>query len=371
MNNLEDALRGAFDSDLGSPVDRLISDVRRGAHQRRARRTTAVAAGAVAAVVAVIGIGGAALLGGEQDSPDPAPPAPKGPVPGRFAMAAEEVGDVVWVTARERDCGKCAVLWRHDADGWERVHDFPTEYVDRLAFTPDGTDGLTADGGSIWSTHDGGETWSRAQVPDDDDPEGRSFVLAASDDWLRALDLIGGALWQAPVGTDDWQASGGPGVGPITDLFTAGDRLVVVNGPRGEGSTESFPAYSLDDGESWGDLPFPCSGENKLHPTDGAIFVLCPDGAVVYRSTKAGRWEQFGTSTGYLSDTVPLAEDRVLLRGRHEVLLTATGPVGVDTGLGKDASVWDSARTDGSTYLTTTEGVLVSTDDGLTWGPAE
>jgi hypothetical protein len=287
-------------------------------------------------------------------------------------MAAEEVGDVVWVTARERDCG-CAVLWRHDATGWERVHDFPSQWVDRLAFSPDGQHGLAADSGDLWRTEDNGATWVRARVPDDGDPQGRSFVVAVTDQHLWALDLIGGALWRAPVGAGAWEPSGGPGVGPVTGLSTAGDRLLVVDQPVEEGSTEAFPAYSYDSGQSWGDLPFPCSGENQLLPTDGAVFVVCPDGpdrAVVHRSTEDGQWHAFGRTSGILASVVPLRQDRVLVQGRHDVLITEQGSYPVELGLGGDAQVWDSATDGASTFITTTEGVLVSTDDGLTWAPA-
>lgn len=383
MSPLEQALREAFVSDLDTHTDGLVDDVRRGADRRRRRRTTAVAAGAVAAVFAIVGIGAAIVLGSDDDAleptPDPTPtitdtvPAPA-PAPGRQSWEVEVAGDEVFVTAHAADC-RCGVLWHGRSGRWTRLHDFPFDYVERLAFAADGQHGLaTGPGTDLWATADSGRSWVRAAVPDDGDADGRSFVVAVTDRHAWALDLIGGVLWRADLGTDAWEAVGGPGVGPVSDLFTAGDRLVVANRPIVEGSTESFPAYSYDSGTSWGDLSWPCGGENQMLPTDGAIFVVCPDGrdaAIVYRSTEDGEWHEFGRTSGTLASVIPIRQDRVLIEGRHDVLLTEKGEYPVDLGLTRDASIWDSAQAGGSTYLTTTDGVLVSTDDGLTWGPAE
>lgn len=73
MNDLEKALREAFNSDLDTPTSELVGDIGGRAERRRVRRTTTTAAAAVLAVVAVIAVAVAATVGGDQDSPDPAP----------------------------------------------------------------------------------------------------------------------------------------------------------------------------------------------------------------------------------------------------------------------------------------------------------
>lgn len=386
MSNLEDALRGAFGSDLFTQADELVGDIRRGAEQRRARRTTVIAAGAVAAVVAVIGIGSATLSDGDQGTPDPAPSptptvtdtAPKPARPGPESMAVEAVGDLVWVTVRESDCG-CTVLWRHDAGGWSRLYDFPREYVERLAFAPNGLDGLAADGSKVWATHDSGRTWTNGRVPLDGDPErGDSFVVDADSQHVWAANIISGTLWRAPVGTETFERV--PVDGDVWNLELLDGAIAVEPAPEGEGNTTSVPLISRDDATTWAELPFPCDGENQLLPAFRAVFALCSDGAdsaTVYRSTNLSTWEVFGTSTGYLSNTVPLGDDRILLTGEQDVLLTEPGPVEVDTGISEnvqfasDAQIWSVAFTGAQTYLATTNGLIVSTDDGLTWGPAD
>ena len=81
-------------------------------------------------------------------------------------------------------------------------------------------------------------------------------------------------------------------------------------------------------------------------------------------------WQEFGSSQGHVNDRVALADDAILLRGERETLLTETGAHQIDTGLSKDASVWDAARVGDTLYLAPGGDVLASTDGGRTWEPS-
>lgn len=380
MNPLEQALRDAFESDLDSPAERLVRDVRRGAARRRARRTTVIAAGAVAAVVASIGIGATALSRddtGPEPTPSPTPtvsdttPA-SAPVPGSFGMAAEDVGDTAWATVREDDCG-CSALWSHDAGRWTRVHDFPTRAVDRLAFSPDGRYGLAADTQRVWMTSDRGATWARADVST---LYGPSYEVAVTGDRFLLHDTAGQnpAVW-APIGTDDFRPLEDPHGGVVVELFTAGRLLVLASQPPGEGVLPIDVSVSRDSGRTWTALPLPCPGEATLHPTTGAIFAACQDAdtPIVHRSTGTG-WEEFGRPPCCDLGLLPLSKDVVLLpTSRHNFTVN-----GVESfyGIPLEASLHDAATTaDGTSYVTTSDGVFVSRPGsgpapGVSWAPA-
>lgn len=390
MTRLEDALREAFDAELRSSATALLEDVRRGVRRRRVLRTVASLA-AAAGVVAGLAIGGAVLTGPDDTAPQPAPsptetvptrspsetaptdsPPPTTEVPTRVTAMAVG-GGLVFVLAHET-AGDATALWRLEGHAWGRLHEFPTGSLERLAFTPDGRNGWASGPGTgVWATHDGGETWARTALTSDSEL-GMSFWPSATSTTAWLVDLTGDGLWRAPVGSDDFVPAAAPGGKRFFMVDTVGDAVVVTPAPGGEGNVTSVPLVSRDDGSTWTALPFPCDGENRLLATDGALFALCPDGgnaATVYRSADLATWEEFGRSRGALTDTVPLADDRILLRGQDEMLLTEDGATPIETGLGPDLMVWGAAQIGVQLFLGTDGGVLVSDDGGLTWRAAE
>ena len=382
MNQFEDQIRHAIDRDIAAepPAHQMLAEVRRGAQRRRVRRTAGVV-GATAVLVAGVAVGGSLLSTRDDSAPEPATPAPSptesssataDPVRPTHALTIEAASDRVLVTSNEEDCG-CSVLWRYDGETWERLHDFPEEYVDRLAMAPDGRSGWAAAGGRIWTTGDGGETWKQA-VMTGEDPGEHSYLLAATGDpaWPAwAVDAIAGTMWRfdgdrfASVSSDE--------IGAAQALIQVGDALVVTPRPEGEGNVTSVPRVTRDSGRTWSELPFPCSGENRLMPAGTAVFSLCradEAAATVYRSTDLISWQEFGSVQGHLNDRVALTDDAILLRGERETLLTEAGAQKVDTGLGEGAEVWDAARVGDTLYLAPGGEVLASTDGGRTWEPS-
>lgn len=382
MNQFEDEVRHAIDLDIAAeqPAQQMLAEVRRGAQRRRARRTAGVVS-AAAVLVAAVAVGGSLLSTRDDSAPEPATPAPSptesssatgDPVRPTHALTVEAARDRVLVTSNEEDCG-CSVLWSHDGETWERLHDFTEEYVDRLAMAPDGRSGWAAAGGRIWTTGDGGGTWQQAVITGED-PGEHSYLLAATGDpaWPAwAVDAVTGAMWRsdgdrfAPVSYDE--------IGAAQDLIQVGDALVVTPSPEGEGNVTSVPRVTHDGGRTWSELPFPCSGENRLMPAGTAVFSLCradEAAATVYRSTDLSSWQEFGSVQGHLNDRVALTDDAILLRGERETLLTEAGAQKVDTGLSEGAEVWDAARVGDTLYVAPGGEVLASTDGGRTWEPS-
>ncbi len=372
MTPLEQALRDAFASDLDSPVDRLVGDVRRNAERRRARRATVVAGAAVAAVVAAVAIGMAAL-DGQVDTPDPAPSPTESatdtaPAPWRQTWAVESAGDQVFVTGRAADCG-CAVLWTGQPGEWTRLHDFSARYVERLAFTPDGQHGIASDERStVWTTHDGGHTWAAAPQPLDGGRRiGGSFVVAADADHLWAADVGRDTLWRSSAASDAFEQVRAPGV--VWDVEVAAGAVVLTLAPQGDGSTTVRPVVSTDGGRTWDDLPSPCRREGELRAVDGALFFSCSEenGVVVHRSTSFTDWHVLGRVTDRVVGVVPIGYDRVLVRGRSSALMTEKGSYPSTIDLRSASIPWDAAPAPGAVYITSDHGLFVSLDLGRTW----
>ncbi|MER7608268.1 hypothetical protein [Nocardioides sp. NPDC127503] len=383
MTQFEDQVRHAIDRDIAAeqPAQQMLAKVRRGAQRRRVRRTAGVIS-AAAVLVAGVAVGGSLLSTRDDSAPEPAPPAPSptesssatgDPVRPTHALTIEAALDRVFVTSNEEDCG-CSVLWRYDGETWERLHDFTEEYVERLAMAPDGRSGwAAAPGGRIWTTDDGGGTWEQA-VMRSEDPGDHSYLLAATGDpvWpVWAVDATTGTMWR--FDGDRFESVSYDEIGAAQDLIQVGDALVVTPKAEDEGNVTSVPRVTHDGGRTWSELPFPCSGETRLIPARTAIFSLCQAGeaaTTVYRSTDLITWQEFGGSQGHLNDRVALTDDAILLRGERETLLTETGAQQIETGLSKDATVWDAARVGDTLYLAPGGDVLASTDGGRTWEPS-
>lgn len=382
MNQFEDEVRHAIDLDIAAeqPAQQMLAKVRRGAQRRRVRRTAGVVS-AAAVLVAGVAVGGSLLSTRDDSAPEPATPAPSptesssataDPVRPTHALTVETALDQVLVTSLEEDCG-CSVLWRYDGETWERLHDFTEEYVERLAMAPDGQNGWASAAGRIWTTGDGGGTWEQA-VMKDEEPGEHSYLLTATGDptWPAwAIDAVTRTMWR--FDGDRFESVSYGEIGDAQDLIQVGDALVVTPWPEGEGNVTSVPRVTRDGGRTWTELPFPCSGENRLMPAGTAVFSICRAGegaATVYRSTDLSSWQEFGSLQGHLNDRVALTDGAILLRGDRETLLTETGAQQIDTGLSKDAEVWDAARVGDTLYLAPGGAVLASTDGGRTWEPA-
>lgn len=385
MTALEDALRQTFDAEVGGTADRMLSDVRRGARRRRTARTTIGAVAASALVVTGVALGGS-LLANDDSPPSPAP-APTETVtdpitdigrPGGILilsspLAVEAAGDRLFVTSDDHDCN-CSVLYRRDGPQLVEVHRFPVPFVDRFSFSPDGANGWAAAAGKVWATHDAGLTWASLDLPPEAPNDiGDSYLVDSSASYAWIVNLGSGSLWRSPVGSDDFQQFDVPDTDGIQGVAVVGDAVMVDPRPTGEGNTTSVPRLGTDHGISWSELNWPCSGEHRLLPTDGAVFMTCEGAgepeATIYRWTSGSdQFVGFGNPTNNLSNTTPLTADRVLVPGADPVLVTEQGAVPADTGLAADVSVWDAAEVDGNLYLATTDGLLQSIDGGRTWG---
>lgn len=375
MTSLEEALREAFGADVDGATDRMLSDVRRGARRRRTTRTTLGAVAASAVVVGGIAFGGSLLSDDSRPSPAPRPtetvtdPAPLDALPS--ALAVEAAGGVLYVTADNAQCD-CSVLYERRTGKLQELHRFPVPFVDRLSFTPDGRNGWAAVEDQVWTTHDAGRTWTTLDLP----PEapqylGDSYLVDSSADYAWMVNFGSGSLWRAPVGSDDFQHFDVPDTDGMQWVAIVGDTVVVEPRPIGEGNITSVPRLSTDNGISWQELPWPCSGEHRLLPTNGAIFMTCegvgePE-ATIYRWTVGSDYFVGFSNAAAVSDAIPLTEDSVLVPSADPVLVTEDGASPVDLGLADDASIWDAAQVDGVLYLATTGGLLESTDGGTTW----
>ncbi|WP_182376498.1 hypothetical protein [Nocardioides sp. WS12] len=391
MTSLEDALRQTFGAVVDGATDRMLTDVRRGARRRRTTRTTLGAVAASALLVGGIAFGGS-LLSDDSSRPSPAPkptetvtdPAPADAL--GSALAVEAAGDILYVTVDEVACS-CSVLYTRGADEWAELHRFPVPFVDRLSFAPDAENGWAAAAGQVWSTHDAGQTWGRVDLPPEAPEDiGDSYVVDSSDTHVWIVNLGSGSLWRSPVGADDFTRFDVPDTDGIQDIAVfahsvLGEVVVVDPRPTGEGNTTSVPRMSTDGGDSWRELPRPCSGENRMRASRDSIYVGCQGAsepeATLYQFSSTGGGQFVGYSGGGdLSGFTPLTDHLVLFTlptdieqpvpGRHG-LMTPTGVVPSDTGLTADASIWDAAQVGDRLYLATTEGLLESTDDGRTW----
>lgn len=376
MTHLEDALRQTFDTDVDGAPDRMLSDVRRGARRRRTTRATLGAVVASAVVVGGIAFGGS-LLSDDGSRPSPAPeptetvtdPAPVDALPS--ALAVEAAGDVLYVTADDAQCD-CSVLYQLRAGKLQEIHRFPVPFVDRLSFAPDGSNGWATAAGQVWTTHDAGRTWNTLDLPPEAPEDiGDSYLVDSSAEYVWLVNLGAGSIWRWPVANDAFTHKDVPDTDGIQHVAVVGDTVVVEPRPTGEGNTTSVPRFSTDHGISWQELSWPCSGEHRLLPTNGAIFMTCegvgePE-ATIYRWTVGSDYFVGFSNVVTVSGAIPLTEDSVLVPGDEPVLVTEQGASPADTGLDAGASIWDAAQVGDLLYLATTEGLLESTDGGRTW----
>lgn len=359
-----------------------------------------VAAVSVAAVLVAVVVVGGGLLRDRDPAPEPSLPAarsqsvPGAETPGGAAYAVDAGGDRVLATIEgDGGCG-CTELWRRDVSaadgqGWEKVHEFPEEFVERLELAQDGSLGLAAaPGGVLWVTRDGGDSWEPA--PFDGGPGGRhSYVFTTTGDeaWPAwAVDVVGGTLWRYD-GTRFEQASY-DGLGAVQRVWGLGGRLVVQTSPQGEGSVEPGLQASAD-GRTWHETRVPCGGENQVVAGPSSLWLSCAsdDGRVTVHRF-ADTWEDVGSAEGPVSALVALTDDTLLLLGGQDVLVTLRGNVPVDTGLHRDDTAWggtvvgepgflayceqepcdpDDPGPSDPAYLATTAGLLLSEDGGRTW----
>ncbi len=400
MTRLEDALRDAFTTEVDASTQQMINDVRRGARRRRNRRKAATAVAAVSVLVAGVAVGGS-LLRDRDPAPEPAPRPtetasdPNAKAPTGAAYAVDAGGDRVLATIQGAEGCRCTELWRLDDSGlddsgWEKVHEFPEEFVERLELAQDGKLGFAAaPGGDLWITRDGGESWEQAA------PEGGSsiehsylFTTTGDDTWPAwAVDAMGHTLWR--FNGDYFEHASYDEFGAVQNVWGLGGPIVVQTSPQGEGSVDSDVFASVDNGRTWNEIGSPCGGENKPVAGPSSLWMLCASGqdrATVYRFAET--WEEFGSVQGAVTEQVALTDDTLLVLGAQDVLVTGDGNMPVDTGLDGDEMVWggtvlgepgflryceqkpcDPDHPDASdpAYLATTAGLLVSEDGGRTW----
>ena len=387
-------------TEVDAGPQQMIDEVRRGARRRRNRRQAASIVAAVWVLVVGLAVGGS-LLSERDPAPEAAPHPTQTPwepnarTPTGEAYAVDAGGDRVLATvAGAPGCG-CTELWRLDESGWEKVHEFPEEFVERLELAQDGRLGLAAaPGGDLWSTRDGGETWTHEAFKGALDGGGcaeHSYLFTTTGDerWPAwAVDAVGRTLWR--FNGDYFERASYDELGAVQNVWGLGGRLVVQTWPQGEGSVESGLFTSIDDGRTWSEIDVPCPGETAPVPGPASLWMTCPSGqgrATVYRFAQT--WEEFGSVPGAVTDRVALTDDTLLVLGDRDVLVTVDGNVPVDTGL-DDESVWtgtvlgepgflrfceqaacdpDDPASNNPAYLATTAGLLVSEDGASTWHP--
>ncbi len=376
MSRLEDALRETFGSDLTTTDGPTAAGVRSGVRRRRTTRAVVGAGAVVAALVVGAALAQSSVDGGGRPEPAPSPE----PTDPRFssALAVEPVGEALLVVADDKDCA-CSVLHRLDEGRWTVLHEFPVEFVERFEMAPDGLHGWAAMERSVWRTADGGRTWMDVTMPRDDDDLESSYSVAVSDRWAWIVDHVGRLLYRSPVDAGAVERFTVPGVvgstftdAPVGGVAVVGDHVVVDLAPTTEGSVTSSPIFADPDGGAWQPLPRPCEGEHQLVEAGTVLFTTCDDAgepeATVYR-WEAGEdgFVGFSAGPGPFRNVAPLDDDRVLVTGDRDLVLSAGAEVAADTGLSADASIWDAASMDGTDYLATTDGLLASTDDGRSW----
>ncbi|HSV41224.1 MAG TPA: hypothetical protein VLI04_20855, partial [Nocardioidaceae bacterium] len=291
MTTIEDRLRDALGADIDVPD--LLSDVRRGARRRRARRTTGVVAVAAIAVVTGIGVT-ATLTGSDGSSPHPAP-SPTAPTPTDGAIPAARPGAV----ALEAANGKLFRLAWHEAcctnvqvredDAWTQLHLFDEQF-DKFEMGPDGLTGFVW-GQELWATYDGGVTWQRPKGPR---PSMYGFRAGFTADaaWVQSHDRDGlGQLWRSPLATDDWARV----EAPDGDLVVLGNTVALQT--SGEGLSDArLEVRDVATGD-WSPSPL-CASDAWVIAVERAAFHLCYTqfGNQLYRSTDLLTWEPFGPS---------------------------------------------------------------------------
>lgn len=376
MTRFEDALRDALHSDVDAAAGQMITDVRRGARRRQVRRRTAGVVAATVAAVAAISVGGVLLDDGGAPGPQPAPqPSETGTVsasaPGD-PLAIQAAAGQVFVTAHETDCD-CSAFWRFDGQNWQRLHDFDDALVEQLAMAPDGQNGLVSLEGTVAATHDGGESWRPLGIVNhlqgDWIPAATSSVFWAGD--LTAQNTV----WRAQIPEDEFTDIAAPVDGWLVDLVAVGDATVVSTRPDREGSAAPDLHVTRDGGTTWTSWTHPCTNESpdsepSLLATRDAGFVTCPDGSgwTIHRTLDADSWQQFGQLNDVVRDVVPIDADRILVRTVNGFeLVTADTVTAIDLGISPGLTLRGGAAIDGSDFVATDAGLMVSTNEGITW----
>jgi len=391
--DLRDALRRGAGSPgdthdsyaVGEPIDTegMLRRVRRGARQRRARRTVggvvavaALVAAVTVAVPAVLDDGSAPIAG--EDSTAGMQPA---------AQTVSAAGDAVWVTARI-DCasGTCPALARSTDSGasWTlaevQVDGAASAFaVQEVEVAGTGTDGWAWNQTRLVASHDAGDTWAEVEVP------GGPLVTAVAAGTARAVALTAGGvasghvLSVADVASDRWVPATTPlrGDEMVMRVFAGGDVLGAV-----VGSSRTMRADSLltaPSGTGWERSPLPCRpGGQVLADTDGVtLWTACINGGstVVADSTAGAAWDTVALPAIVGRTSMTARDDGSLLLAGPDrsYVIDADGAVdridppagdpdarqAVDDGYG-------SAASGTADWLVTTGGKLLGSDDGGT-----
>lgn len=101
-------------------------------------------------------------------------------------------------------------------------------------------------GGTLWSTHNGGDSWTRLDAEDE-----RVSWLAATDEQVYAVGTKGqkSYLWRTPVDSDDWERTELTFDGAYAKSFVAVDGVLAMSG--NESSVHGAIWVSTDAGDSF------------------------------------------------------------------------------------------------------------------------
>ena len=399
MDDFEERVRRGLRSDLGAvEPEAVLADVSRGVVRRRRRRTSL----AVAATVLVIGgaLGTVAVLaddGRERANPilpAPTPTQPALPPGATQGVIDASAADGVFRLTTNVGCAACSTVWRQDptADGgWERLHDFGAEaYVGPVnAIYGPVTNLVMADAENGWAwgyrlfaTHDGGKTWTPVTTGPGRVNGDFGHKVSVTDEYVWSLLRTdrGTELWRSTPYSDAWTRVRAPNMRGVSDMLTIGRHVALQTSD--EGLAGPRLQYSPN-GTTWGVVDDPCPGDHRILPASTVAYVLC-DGArrttvhlligPEHQELDLDRWEVFGSFDAEPGDTaVPVGELAVLvvdLESRAR-LITPEGTRTVDLGLERDETVFPASSGSVGLLVTSSNRLLRTTDDGLTWHQLE
>ncbi|MFZ2015861.1 MAG: hypothetical protein WAV00_18760 [Nocardioides sp.] len=369
MTDLETRLRDGLGAEA-APVsaDALLRDVRRGLARRRARRAT----GAVVLVTAAIVAGSIRLQHGR--SAQPPQPAHSPSVTSTATTDAASSGRATDLVAAGASvyrltsgggCSACSSVWRRTDSGWEHLHDFEVR-LDSLAMSADGRDGF-AWGLALWATHDGGSTWTLVTAgPGRRTVFGRGIAVGDHDVWALRRSQGTSSSWRSALGSDTWQrVVDAPRLRDIVSLspLVSGDQVAFqVSGEGGSGN-----ALVVGRPGSWREVAIPFGTEVHVRTDGTTVWASNPEPQGLRLSRlSGGSWQDLGRVDA--RSWWPLDGQRVLLQRQRAAVFTDHGiqPTDLHPGAGIVAL---SRSGDGTYWLLTLSGLVLTSTDGAHWTP--
>lgn len=240
-------------------------------------------------------------------------------------------------------------------------------------------------GGTLWSTHDGGESWTRLDAEDE-----HVGWLTATDEQVYAVAQEKGKsyLWRAPVDSDDWERLELTFGGPNAKSFVAVEDVLAMIG--GESSMRGAILVSTDGGDSFEQRDTDCLPRywpgSLTAVTADQLWLTCPTDLEkpwlwhVMLSTDQGRsWERV-----YAHDTRGRAGwPKVTARDDGAAVVVAPRAGLVRLGVGVEPESIDvpgydlnehlvfATPDDGIAFASRGGRLLRTTDGGRSWDPVE